>query len=53
MLPVELAAKAAYYRREILKWHNGGKKGPQPSLAPGLLENTRRLAEVVYELERK
>lgn len=53
MLPVELAAKAAYYRREILKWYNGGKKGPQPSLAPGLLENTRRLAEVVYELERK
>jgi len=53
MLPVDLAAKAAHYRREILKWYNGGKKGPQPSLAPGLLESAKRLAEVVYELERK
>lgn len=53
MLPPDLAAKAAKYRREILKWYNGGKKGSQPSLAPGLLENTKRLAEVVYELERE
>ncbi len=53
MLPVALAAKAAHYRREILKWYNGGKIGPQPSLAPGLLESSQRLAEVVYELERE
>lgn len=53
MLSPDLAAKAANYRREILKWYDGGKKGSQPSLAPGLLENTKRLAEVVYELERE
>ncbi|MFP6884490.1 MAG: hypothetical protein VCA40_08650 [Roseibacillus sp.] len=53
MLSADLAAKAVKYRREILKWYNGGKKGPQPSLAPGLLEKARRLTEVVYELERE
>lgn len=51
MVPAETAEKAAQYRREIIKWYTGGKKGPQPSLAPGLLEGTKRLAEVVYELE--
>ena len=51
MVSAEVAGKAAKYRREILKWYAGGKKGPQPSLAPGLLEGTKRLAEVVYELD--
>ncbi len=53
MLSADLAAKAVKYRREILKWYNGGKNGTQPSLAPGLLEKARRLTEVVYELERE
>mgnify|MGYP004175645737 FL=1 len=53
MLPLGLAAKAAQYRRKILQWYKEGKTGPQPSLAPGLLESSQRLAEVVYELERK
>ena len=47
----EVARKAAKYRREIIRWYTAGKKGPQPSLAPGLLEGTKRLAEVVYELD--
>ena len=51
MVSVEVARKAAKYRREIIRWYTAGKKGPQPSLAPGLLEGTKRLAEVVYELD--
>ena len=51
LMSVEVARKVAKYRREFLKWYTGGKKGPQPSLAPGLLEGTKRLTEVVYELD--
>lgn len=48
---VDIAKKVIAYRRAILKWVDGGRKGPQPGFAPGLLESSVRLTEVEYELE--
>lgn len=50
ILAAEVAKKVVIFRRAILKWYQGGGVGPRPSLAPGLLESSVRVAEVEYEL---
>ena len=51
IVPEDVAKKINKWRTEIIKWHEGGKKGKGPTFTQGWMKETTDLARVEYRLE--